>query len=106
MRLRLPLLATAVAGLAAVGGTAGAAPAPDCNGQQYKDAKGDASLPSGDAPMLDILQGFVTVTGADATYHLQVADLSTSAPPPYATLNWYLMWNAEDEERYVDASYS
>ena len=106
MRLRLPLLATAVLGLGTVGATAGAAPAPDCNGLQYKDAKGDASLPSGEAPMLDILQGFMTVKGQDATYNLQVADLTTSPPPPYVTLNWYLMWNAEDEERYVEASYS
>ena len=106
MRLRTPLVTFAALGLAAVGTTAGAAPVPDCNGQQYKDAKGDAALPSGDAPMLDVLQGFITVKGADATYNLQVADLSTTAPPPYTTLNWYLMWNAEDEERYVDASYS
>ena len=106
MRLRLPLVTAAVVGLAAVGTTAGAAPAPDCNGQQYKDAKGDAALQSGEAPMLDVLQGFITVTGADATYHLQVADLATSPPPPYTTLNWYLMWNAEDEERFVEAAYS
>ena len=106
MRLRLPLLATAVLGLAAVGGTAGAAPAPDCNGLQYKDAKGDAALPSGEAPMLDVIQGFLTAKGSEATYHLQVADLSTTAPPPYLTLNWYLMWNAADEERFVEASYS
>ena len=106
MRLRPFLALPALLTIAAVGTSAHAAPAPDCNGQAYKDAKGDASLPSGDAPQLDVLQGFVTTQGADATYHLQIADLSTTAPPPYITLNWYLMWNAEDEERYVDASYS
>ena len=106
MRFASPLAAAALLALATAGATAGAAPAPDCNGQAYKDPKGDAALPSGEAPQLDIVQGFVTVAGADATYHLQIADLSTDPIVPFTTLNWYLMWNQADEERYVDASYS
>lgn len=106
MRLATPLAAAALLALATAGATAGAAPAPDCNGQAYKDAKGDAALPSGDAPQLDILQGFTTVSGTDSTYHLQIADLSTQPVAPFLTLNWYLMWNQAEEERFVEASYS
>ena len=95
----------AVAAFGAVAGPAAAAPAPDCQGSLFTDARGDArdkrvvlanpqhlldgvGLPVGDNA--DIINGFLT-TDPDGTVriNLQIANMSKTVPQGATALSWY-----------------